>query len=209
MQKLAVLGLLAVVIYSCGKDFLETQPYGSVNNELLSTSEKGANSLLIAAYSNLDGFSGWDNGGPWGGASSNWTFGSIAGGDAYKGSEAGDQPDITPLERGNVDANNPYLEQKWRNYYDGISRTNQAIVAFTKLEAIDAASLKKLGISRLRIYAQGQNLLTFTKYSGLDPDVTITNITEGFNSQRDLSLGVDNGRIPLARSVIVGINLEF
>jgi hypothetical protein len=139
MQKLAVLGLLAVVIYSCGKDFLETQPYGSVNNELLSTSEKGANSLLIAAYSNLDGFSGWDNGGPWGGASSNWTFGSIAGGDAYKGSEAGDQPDITPLERGNVDANNPYLEQKWRNYYDGISRTNQSIVAFTKLTAIDAA----------------------------------------------------------------------
>ncbi len=139
MQKLAVLGLLAVVIYSCGKDFLETQPYGSVNNELLSTSEKGANSLLIAAYSNLDGFSGWDNGGPWGGASSNWTFGSIAGGDAYKGSEAGDQPDITPLERGNVDANNPYLEQKWRNYYDGISRTNQSILAFTKLKEIDAA----------------------------------------------------------------------
>ena len=139
MQKLAVLGLLAVVIYSCGKDFLETQPYGSVNNELLSTSEKGANSLLIAAYSNLDGFSGWDNGGPWGGASSNWTFGSIAGGDAYKGSEAGDQPDITPLERGNVDANNPYLEQKWRNYYDGISRANQTIVAFQKLTTLTAA----------------------------------------------------------------------
>ncbi len=139
MQKLTVLAFLAVVIYSCGKDFLETQPYGSVNNELLSTSEKGANALLIAAYSNLDGFSGWDNGGPWGGASSNWTFGSIAGGDAYKGSEAGDQPDITPLERGNVDANNPYLEQKWRNYYDGISRTNQSILAFTKLKEIDAA----------------------------------------------------------------------
>jgi hypothetical protein len=66
-----------------------------------------------------------------------------------------------------------------------------------------------LGINRLRIYAQGQNLLTFTKYSGLDPDVTVTNITEGFNSQRDLSLGVDFGRIPLARSFVVGINLEF
>lgn len=87
--------------------------------------------------------------------------------------------------------------------------------SFTRLRnlqvgySLDPASLKKLGISRLRIYAQGQNLLTFTKYSGLDPDVTISNITEGFNSQRDLSLGVDNGRIPLARSVIVGINLEF
>ena len=59
MQKLAVVGVLAIVIYSCGKDFLETQPYGSVNNDLLATSAKGANALLIAAYSNLDGFSGW------------------------------------------------------------------------------------------------------------------------------------------------------
>jgi len=139
MQKLAVVGVLAIVIYSCGKDFLETQPYGSVNNELLATSAKGANSLLIAAYSNLDGFSGWDNGSPWGGAASNWTFGSIAGGDAYKGSEAGDQPDITPIERGNVDANNPYLDGKYRNYYDGISRVNGAIKAFTALKEISAA----------------------------------------------------------------------
>ena len=139
MQKLAVVSVLAIVIYSCGKDFLETQPYGSVNNDLLATSAKGANALLIAAYSNLDGFSGWDNGSPWGGAASNWTFGSIAGGDAYKGSEAGDQPDITPIERGNVDANNPYLYGKWRNYYDGISRVNGAIKAFTALKDISAS----------------------------------------------------------------------
>jgi len=139
MQKLAVLGVLVIVIISCGKDFLETRPYGSVNNELLATSAKGANALLIAAYSNLDGFSGWDNGTPWGGAASNWTFGSIAGGDAYKGSEAGDQPDITPIETGKVDANNPYLEGKWRNYYDGISRVNGAIKAFTALKEISDA----------------------------------------------------------------------
>lgn len=139
MQYLAIPIFMVVVVISCGKDFLETQPYGSVNNELLSTSEKGANALLIAAYSGLDGFSGWDNGGPWGGASSNFTFGSIAGGDAYKGSEAGDQPDITPLEKHSIDANNPYLEQKWRNFYDGISRANQTIKAFNALQAISPA----------------------------------------------------------------------
>lgn len=138
MKFLAIPIIMVVFVISCGKDFLETQPYGSVNNELLATSAKGANALLIAAYSNLDGFSGWDNGTPWGGAASNWTFGSIAGGDAYKGSEAGDQPDITPIERGNVDANNPYLEGKWRNYYDGISRVNQAIKAFTALTEISS-----------------------------------------------------------------------
>lgn len=140
-QLLALSAITVAVAIGCGKDFLETRPYGTVNNELLTTSAKGANALLIAAYSNLDGFSGWDNGSPWGGAASNWTFGSIVGGDALKGSEAGDQPDITPLERHNVDANNPYLEGKWRNYYDGISRVNQALKAFNALpaDAIPAA----------------------------------------------------------------------
>lgn len=75
--------------------------------------------------------------------------------------------------------------------------------------SLPAAIASKAGMSKCRIYVQGQNLFTLTKYSGLDPDVTITNITEGFNSQRDLSLGVDNGRYPLARTVIFGVNIEF
>ncbi|MFM8586903.1 MAG: RagB/SusD family nutrient uptake outer membrane protein [Bacteroidota bacterium] len=149
VQRFAAFALLIVVIISCSKEFLDTKPYGSVNNELLATSAKGANSLLIAAYSNLDGFSGWDNGTPWGGAASNWTFGSITGGDAYKGSEAGDQPDITPLEIHKVDANNPYLEAKWRNYYDGISRVNGAIKAFNSLKQI-SASEKTIRISEAK-----------------------------------------------------------
>lgn len=87
--------------------------------------------------------------------------------------------------------------------------------SFTRLRnlqigySLPADMLKKLNLSRCRFYVQGQNLLTFTKYSGLDPDVTITNITEGYNSQRDLSIGLDNGRYPLARNFIFGINLEF
>jgi TonB-linked SusC/RagA family outer membrane protein len=87
--------------------------------------------------------------------------------------------------------------------------------SFTRLRnlqvgySLDANSLKKLGLGRLRVYLQAQNLFTITKYSGLDPDVTISNITEGFNSQRDLSIGVDNGRYPLPRTVLVGVNLEF
>ena len=39
--------------------------------------------------------------------------------------------------------------------------------------------------------------------------ITITNITEGYASQRDLSIGLDNGRYPLPRTVIFGVNLEF
>ncbi len=133
------IALLLGIAISCKDSFLDTLPNGSVTAPLLSASSKGAESLLISAYSNMDGFSGWDNGNPWGGAASNWTFGSIAGGDAYKGSEAGDQPDITPIEKHTVDGNNPYLEGKYRNYYDGISRTNQALEVFNELKDISAA----------------------------------------------------------------------
>ena len=65
IKQVTLLGFLAVLAVGCDKSFLEQSPYGSVNEALLSTSEKGADALLIAAYSNLDGFSGWDNGAPW------------------------------------------------------------------------------------------------------------------------------------------------
>ncbi|MFM7839527.1 MAG: SusC/RagA family TonB-linked outer membrane protein, partial [Chitinophagaceae bacterium] len=87
--------------------------------------------------------------------------------------------------------------------------------SFTRLRnlqvgySLPANVLKRLSLQRCRFYVQGQNLLTFTKYSGLDPDVTVSNITEGYNSQRDLAIGLDNGRYPLARTIIFGINLEF
>ncbi len=106
-----------------------------------------------------------------------------------------------------IDGGDNYSSQRNSYYVESGS--------FTRLRnlqvgySLDNATLKKLGLGRFRIYAQGQNLFTLTKYSGLDPDVTVSNITEGFNSQRDLSLGLDNGRYPIARSIIVGLNVEF
>ena len=130
-----ITAVLTMIGFSCSDSFLDTQPFGAVTQTTLTSNEKGADALLIAAYSNLDGFSGWDNSNPWGGAASNWTFGSIAGGDAYKGSEANDQPDITPIERHETTGTNPYVEGKWYNYYDGIARANDAIKAFIALDA--------------------------------------------------------------------------
>lgn len=136
-------GLLVLgIITSCKDSFLEQKPYGAVTQETLSATLTGADALLIASYSVMDGFSGWGNGTPWGAAASNWTYGSIAGGDAYKGSEANDQPDITPIERHEVTKNNPYLEAKWNTYYDGISRANQAIKAFKALKSGSTETIK-------------------------------------------------------------------
>lgn len=119
--------LMLGLTWACKDSFLEQKPYGAVNELTLSASLNGADALLIAAYSNMDGFSSWDNGSPWGSAASNWVYGSIKGGDAHKGSEGNDQPDIVPLERHEDTPLNPYLISKWRTYYDGIARANQTI----------------------------------------------------------------------------------
>jgi hypothetical protein len=57
-------------------------------------------------------------------------------------------------------------------------------------------------ISRLSIYVTGQNLLTFTGYSGFDPEVNAYG-----NSA--VEMGIDYGTYPQARSIIVGLNVEF
>ncbi|MFA6128543.1 MAG: TonB-dependent receptor [Bacteroidales bacterium] len=59
-----------------------------------------------------------------------------------------------------------------------------------------------IGIRNLSVYVTGQNLLTFTKYSGFDPEVN------AFGSS-STTLGVDYGTYPQARSIIFGINVEF
>jgi iron complex outermembrane receptor protein len=61
--------------------------------------------------------------------------------------------------------------------------------------------LSKIGIERMRLYVVGENLLTLTKYSGLDPEVSI----DGLDSP-----GIDKGSIyPMPRTVSFGINLTF
>ena len=60
---------------------------------------------------------------------------------------------------------------------------------------------KLLGIDRLRVYVQGYNLLTFSRYSGLDPEI---------NSGQPGALGIDQGGVyPVARKVLFGLNLSF
>lgn len=61
---------------------------------------------------------------------------------------------------------------------------------------------KKIFISRLRVYAQAENLFTLTKYSGCDPEVTGGN---GFGTE----LGIDRGVYPQNRTFSVGVNLTF
>lgn len=66
----------------------------------------------------------------------------------------------------------------------------------------------KLKFSSARIYLQGQNLFTITKYSGADPAVSNANIGNAGNVN-DLRTGYDNGNYPSNKIMSVGVNLEF
>lgn len=65
----------------------------------------------------------------------------------------------------------------------------------------DAGWLKKIKVSSLRAYVSAQNLLTWTKYSGLDPEVS------AYNSA--LTPGFDFSTYPRARTISGGVKITF
>ena len=71
---------------------------------------------------------------------------------------------------------------------------------------LGASTLKGLGISSVRIYVSGQNLLTFTKYTGLDPE-QYQNTDNAADGPR--AVGIDWGTYPSARTLTVGVNANF
>lgn len=61
--------------------------------------------------------------------------------------------------------------------------------------------IKKIKLSNLRVYATGNNLFTWTPYTGFDPEVS--------NMRSPLTPGVDFGAYPRSRSFIFGVNIAF
>jgi len=64
---------------------------------------------------------------------------------------------------------------------------------------IDPVSLKRYGIDKARVFVQGANLFTWTKYSGLDPEIPGSST----------SFGVDWGNYPPSKTFNVGVSLTF
>ena len=80
-------------------------------------------------------------------------------------------------------------------------RMKNVVLGYTVTDR--AAWLKKIGISKLRVYLQAQNLFVITGYSGLDPEVTSN--TNTYN----LSGGTDYNTAPPVRTFTLGLNITF
>ena len=92
------------------------------------------------------------------------------------------------------------------NYRDGGSRWLED-GSFLRLRSLNIGYTipkvftSKLRIETLRLFLQGANLLTFTKYTGLDPE---SSASSAANQQ-----GIDLGTPPQPRSVQVGLNITL
>jgi TonB-linked SusC/RagA family outer membrane protein len=61
---------------------------------------------------------------------------------------------------------------------------------------------RKIKLSECRFYVGGQNLYTFTKYSGLDPELADL-------SGNPLNSGIDFAKYPQSRTIMGGISIKF
>jgi TonB-linked SusC/RagA family outer membrane protein len=67
--------------------------------------------------------------------------------------------------------------------------------------ALPKSMLKKMKFEKFRVYISAQNLFTFTKYSGMDPEIGAYGGA--------LNAGVDRGFYPQARVLLGGVNVTF
>src|SRR2546430_7306381 len=122
----AAIILASVVMYGC-KDFLTnaSEPQGTLDQTTLAN-HAGVEGSLIATYRALDCTNALARPGGWGCAASDWVFGDVAGDDTYKGSDFGDQGPINDIEGYHWSAPGAglYLEDKWVQAYEGVSRAN-------------------------------------------------------------------------------------
>lgn len=62
---------------------------------------------------------------------------------------------------------------------------------------------KSLPLQQARVYLSGQNLFTFTKYSGLDPEVS------AFSGAQSWAKGIDLGNYPVSTAYLVGLSIKY
>ncbi len=61
--------------------------------------------------------------------------------------------------------------------------------------------INRIGLNKLQVSASGQNLITWTKYSGMDPEVSVRNTV--------LTPGFDYSAYPLPRTIVFGLQATF
>lgn len=127
MKNMIILLLvLALFMGGCGKNYLEVNPIGTLNDETLAT-KTGVNGLLNGAYSLLDGVGS--------GGANFWNsmnvFDTMASDDAHVGTEP--NASLGAFEFFTHDPTHEYLDPRWRLLYAGVQRSNDVLRILAKV----------------------------------------------------------------------------
>lgn len=175
---------------SCKKSYFEVDPIGQLSNNQVAT-QKGVEQILIGAYAVL-------NGSNWNASFTNWIYGSANGGDANKGSNAGDQSQMNEIIRFEGQAVNNDFNLKWNAVYNGVARANQAIIAANALKPEQISEANKR-----RIIAEARFLRGFYHLEGKKMFNMIPYIDE------TVSYSAGNFRIPNDKDIWPNIEADF
>jgi hypothetical protein len=187
--------------YACSDEFLIKEPPGVAAGSALE-SDAGVEALLIGTYSALQGF------GRFGGAmGTDWTYGAGASDECYKGTSSGDQTNFNAVERYECLPSNPYMRERWRDSYNGVSRANQVLDFLKTVQAgsnpLPEARAKEIeGEAKFlrawfhfklnRIFEKIPYIKTVEEMGGKQPH-EISNDSPGWEDiEADLQFAVDN-----------------
>ncbi len=194
-----VLACFGGVVYAC-KDFLDTPAQATLDDNALAT-KGGVEGSLIAAYRSLDCNNATN--GNWGCAASNWPFGSITSDDAYKGSEASDQPQATKLElyAWASDQAQDYLDRKWASVYEGVVRANSTIRLLEKVSQLKPGEISHADSMSIR----GEALFLRAHYH-FEAWRMWGNIPYYYETDTDFRKANDLGADSVAKLIIADLN---
>jgi TonB-linked SusC/RagA family outer membrane protein len=110
-----------------------------------------------------------------------------------------DMPRVTPTDWANSNPSTRYIE----------NGSYLRIKALTLGYTINPAALSRLHITRFMVYFTAENLLTFTKYTGFDPEVSAFSGNSNDATSQNTALGVDYGTYPQSRDYVLGLKISF
>lgn len=148
----------------------------------------------------------------------------------FQGSQGGDIFNMTNVQLFNGDANTTrdYFENAWtssrsdtdvprvgNNSFREISSRFVEDGSYIRLKNValgynlPASITDKLNLGGLRLSVSAQNLLTFTNYSGLDPEVNYFGASGDNSTSSNVVQGFDFGNYPTIRSFNLSLNVKF
>ncbi|MCC6723789.1 MAG: TonB-dependent receptor [Saprospiraceae bacterium] len=204
-----------------GKTSLGVDPQTGVIN-FLKTADGGADSVGIIGNANPKFIFGLNNGFTIGNFTLNFFIQGVQGNDILNATRILSESMVLPMNQSAT------VLKRWKNPGDvtnmpGVSPSNWDNSAvstryiedgsYVRLKALTLGynfkGLDALKISRCQLYVTAENLLTFTKYSGFDPEVSAFSSNSQGATNQNTAPGVDFGTYPQAREFILGLNLTF